>query len=198
MPNLDLMALSTEKLAGTYYLHRIRETASGFRLNPDGVFQFFFTYGALDRYGMGRWTIEGDKVILQSRPWGGSDFAFIASDTSGRGVTVKISDPNPLFQKHVLASLKNGEDGTWQSPDTRGEIHFTAMEASTITLAFEYCPERFTFFPVENKEHNYFEFRLQPWIMEVFFDRFPLTAKRHVLLGRHPLLQGDEFVYEKG
>jgi len=191
------MPLSLQKVAGVYYLHRVKETASGFKLNTDGTFQFFFTYGALDRYGLGNFKFENETLILQSRPWNGKDFALITGDTSGRGTIIKITDKNPIFQKHVFASLKNGEDGSWKSPDTKGEINFPDSEASIITLAFEFCPERFTFFPIENKEHNYFEFRLEPGIMEVFFDNFPLKMKRHVLIGRHPLLKGDEFIYEK-
>jgi hypothetical protein len=193
-----MSAVSIEKLIGVYYLHSVRETASGFKLNPDRTFQFFFTYGALDRYGSGSWTIENDSVILQSKPWDGKDFALTSSDTSGRGITVKITDKNPIFQKHVFASLKNGEEGSWQVPDARGEIHFADNEVSVITLAFEFCPERFTFFPVTDKEKNYFEFRPEPRIMEVFFNNFPLKAKRRVLVGKHPLLKGEEFIYEKG
>ena len=186
-----------EKVVGIYLLHSVRETETGFKLNPDGTFQFFFTYGALDRYGRGQWTMNDDFVYLQSRPWGGKDFALLTSDTSGAGITVKVTDKNPIFQKHSMASLKNGANGTWLSPDSKGEMHFSHNEASVITLAFEFCPERFTFFPVENKEHNYFEFRLEPWIMEVFFNNFPLKVKRRVLIGKHPLLAGEEFIYEK-
>ena len=198
MSILVAMSLSIEKIAGVYYLHSVRETASGFKLNTDYTFQFFFAYGALDRYGSGKFTIQDDIIMLQSRTWVGKDFALIASDTSGKGVTVKITDANPIFQKNVFASLKNGEEGSWMLPDARGEIHFPDHEANIITLAFEFCRERLTFYPVENKEHNYFEFHLEPWIMEVFFDRFTLKAKKHVLIGRHPLLRGEEFIFEKG
>jgi len=192
------MALSIEKIAGVYFLHSVKEAASGFKLNADGTFQFFFSYGALDRYGLGKFTIQDEFITLQSRPWSGRDFALIASETSGRGVTIKIADEDPVFQKNVFASLKNGEEGSWNYPDARGEIHFPDPEANIITLAFEFCRERITFFPVESKEHNYFSFRLEPWIMEVFFDRFVLKVKRHVLIGKHPLLRGQEFIYEKG
>ena len=192
------MAISLEKIAGIYYLHRLKETASGFKLNIDGSFQFFFSYGALERYGSGLIEIENDNVILQSRPWSGKDFALINSDVSGRDITIKITDKNPVFQKHVFASLSNGTDGSWRSPDSKGEINFPVSGVGVITLAFEFCPERFTFFTVGNKDHNYFEFRLEPWIMEVFFNRFIFRVKRHVLIGKHPLLQGEDFLYEKG
>jgi hypothetical protein len=123
-----------EKTAGEYYLRGVMETASGFKLNPDGTFQFFFIYGALDRFGAGDWTSENDHVILKSKPWSGKDFALIESSESGRGVTVKITDTNPIFSKHVLASLKNGEAGSWQAPGEKGEIHFPAQDIEVIAL----------------------------------------------------------------
>ena len=40
-------------VAGEYYLQGVMETASGFKLNEDSTFQFFFMYGAMDRVGEG-------------------------------------------------------------------------------------------------------------------------------------------------
>jgi hypothetical protein len=188
---------SPATLAGVYYLHGVKETASGIKLNPDGSFQFFFSYGALDRSGSGTWTLQDDTVYLNSRPWSGLDFALMSASTSGNGITVRINDRNPMFYQHVFASLLNGADGSWRAPDKRGEIHFDVRDASSITLVFEFCPERFSTFPVTTTESNYFEFRLEPWVMEVFFSQFPLKAKKNVLLGRHPLLRGNEYIYEK-
>ncbi len=37
--------------------------ASGFLLNPDKTFQFFFSYGALDRTGTGTWTEKNGQLI---------------------------------------------------------------------------------------------------------------------------------------
>lgn len=187
-----------EKTAGEYYLRGVMETASGFKLNADSTFQFFFIYGALDRYGSGNWTIEDEHVVLQSKPWSGKDFALIESSESGRGITVKVTDNNSIFSKHVFASLKNGEAGSWQPPGEKGAIQFPPQDISVITLVFEFCPERFSFFPIENKEHNYFEFRLEPWVMEVFFTNFQLTIEKNRLMGKHPLMVGEEYEYEKG
>ena len=191
------MALTTEKLAGVYELHTVKETASAFKLNASGSFQFFFSYGALDRHGSGTWILNDKMILMQSRPWPGTDFELVASETSGRGITLKVTDPNPVFQKRIFASLKNGEQGSWKAPDAKGEMFFDVNEAETITLAFEFIPERMTFLPIPNKEHNYFEFRLAPWALEVFFKDFSLKANRYMLIGKHPLLTGEQFAYEK-
>jgi hypothetical protein len=85
-----------------------------------------------------------------------------------------------------------------QAPGEKGEIHFPGQDIKTITLVLEFCPERFTFFPKENKEHNYFEFRLEPWIMEVFFNNFQLKIEKHDLIGKHPLMEGGSLSMRRG
>ena len=55
-------------IVGEYYLTGFMETASGFKLNTDSTFDFFFSYGALDRSGKGTWKQEGNKVIFNSKP----------------------------------------------------------------------------------------------------------------------------------
>jgi hypothetical protein len=194
----DMKKRTVEKTAGVYYLHRVKETASGFKLNPDGTFQFFFTYGALDRYGSGNWTLDNDRVVLQSKPWNGKDFVLVNSrNINGNLVLVKIVGGNPVLLRHVFFSLKNGETGSWQQTNDKGEAVFPLQEVSTISVVFEFCPERYTHFTIENHDHNYFEFRFEPWLMEVFFDNFPLKIESYALSGKHPLLKGEKYQYEK-
>jgi hypothetical protein len=196
---MAMAARTIEKTAGTYYLQDVKETASGFKLNPDGTFQFFFTYGALDRYGSGNWVLEDDHVILQSRPWSGKDFALADSKImNGGAVGLKIVGGNPVLLSHVFFSLKKGESGSWQQTSNAGEVLFPLQEVTNISLVFEFCPERFTHFTIENPAHNYFEFRFEQWLMEVFFDKFKLKVSKYALSGGHPLMKGEKFVYEKG
>ena len=56
----------TDTIIGEYYLKGVRETASGFKLNADSTFEFFFSYGALDRMGSGTWQKQGDQIIFSS------------------------------------------------------------------------------------------------------------------------------------
>ncbi|MBK7389870.1 MAG: hypothetical protein IPI23_12625 [Bacteroidetes bacterium] len=51
---------------GIYYLENVMETASGFKLNEDNTFEFFFSPGALDRTGSGTWQQNGDQIIFNS------------------------------------------------------------------------------------------------------------------------------------
>ncbi|MBK8301812.1 MAG: hypothetical protein IPK90_15565 [Chitinophagaceae bacterium] len=55
-------------LTGEYFLTGVREMASGFLIQPDNTFQFFFAYGALDRMGSGTWSVKGDSIFLTVLP----------------------------------------------------------------------------------------------------------------------------------
>ena len=48
---IPFMMNAKNSLAGEYYLKAVMETASGFNPHSDSTFEFFFSYGALDRYG---------------------------------------------------------------------------------------------------------------------------------------------------
>ena len=188
-----------EKTAGTYYLQNVNETASGFQLVADGTFRFFFTYGALDRYGSGKWTLENGNAILQSRPWVGRDFEFVSSGTvNDDAVSVKIVESNPQLISHAFISLRNGETGSWTQTNQQGVARFPGQAVASISLVFEFAPERFTRYLPDDPSQNSFAFKFEPWMMEVYFDKFPLKVERYALAGKHPLLRGERYVYEKG
>jgi len=52
------------QLSGHYTLNGVMETGSELLLHPDGRFQWYFTYGALDLDAEGRWQREGSHVVL--------------------------------------------------------------------------------------------------------------------------------------
>jgi hypothetical protein len=190
--------MDQQSLVGEYYLAGVPEMASGFKLDPDNTFQFFLMYGALDRYGSGEWK-EGDgRVIFQSKPWSGKDFALVESKVvEDNAVVIKITDANDEVLRHVQASLK-GMEGTWQPADESGIIQFQKQDVvSGISLVFAFCPERFSVFRIDNPLHNYYEFRFEPWIVEYFFDDFQLEIMEEGLKGAHPMMDGKDFYYER-
>ena len=85
-----------------------------------------------------------------------------------------------------------------QKPLTNdGNIFFTAQDVDSIALLFEFSPERETKIVMPVKDHNYFEFRFQPWVMEVFFRDFELNIEAAGLAGPHPLLTGPSYQFIK-
>ncbi len=189
--------MNPPSIPGEYYLQGVRETASGFLLNYDGTFQFFFSYGALDRQGSGTWKLTDDKIVFNSRTKPGFDFSLVESKkTNVEGITIRIQDNNPHLLRYVYASLEAGKDHSWIPASDTGVISFPQVSTDSISLLFEFCPERFSSFKIEN-DHNDFTFRFEPWLVEVFLSDFTLQTGESILTGGHPLMTGDEYRYEK-
>ena len=190
--------MTADTIAGEYYLTGLREMASGFLFRPDGSFQFFFTYGAMDRFGSGKWEHSGPQIILNSRPKPSYDFALMESKVQSHNfINIKMTADNPVLLRHVFCSLQNGEEGSWKQMSQYGDVQFPKQEVETISLILEFCPERFSIIPVSHEEHNEFIFRFEPTIMEVFFENLILQIGQEGLSGKHPLMEGDEYRYEK-
>ena len=51
---------------GHYYLRGVMETGSELMLHPDGRFQWYLVYGALDLFAEGRWEEKEGAVLLVS------------------------------------------------------------------------------------------------------------------------------------
>ncbi|PWT76335.1 MAG: hypothetical protein C5B59_06875 [Bacteroidetes bacterium] len=72
-------------------------------------------------------------------------------------------------------------------------VQIPENEIKSISIIFRLCPDRYSVFPINDKRFNFFKFRFEPWIAEVFFDHLILHPERHSLRGQHPLLDGNHF-----
>lgn len=57
-----------ETVEGHYFLEGVMETGSELLIRPDGRFQFYLVYGALDLFADGTWQKSGNTVVLTSDP----------------------------------------------------------------------------------------------------------------------------------
>lgn len=62
VPAIALSSARTDH-SGHYYLQGVMETGSELLLRPDGRFQWYLSYGALDLFAEGRWS-EKDGIVL--------------------------------------------------------------------------------------------------------------------------------------
>ena len=182
-------------IAGEYYLRGVTEVGSGFLLMPDSTFQFFFSYGALDREGSGTWVLKDKRITLNSRRRPDHDFAVKSSKKSDDNfITIRITDNNTQLLKYVYAKMEFTDTIMEGMTDQRGEIQFPKKEVKNLSLVFQFCPEKISVFEL-NKEHNQFEFRFEPWIAEYFFADFHLKLEGKDLKGKHPLLDEKEYLF---
>ena len=134
--------MDTSSWAGEYYLQGAREMASGFLLGPDGDFKFFFSYGALDRYGSGKWVPGDGQVLFTSVTKAGNDFELLDSKkVEGDRIIIRVKDNNQTLPGYVYGSLQKGAEGSWVQANKDGEIDFPGQEKETISLLFEFCPD---------------------------------------------------------
>lgn len=89
--------------AGHYYLRGVMETGSELMLQPDGRFQWYLVYGALDLFAEGRWREADGQILLTSEKTkdvpepGFATLALTIRDKSlvppdGRGAYIRPSD----------------------------------------------------------------------------------------------------------
>jgi hypothetical protein len=178
-------------ISGEYMLTNVREMASGFLLMPDHQFQFFFSYGALDRQAKGEWRQEGDQVIFNSTSWSGADFSIINSSAEQpeEGIVVVLDPPNPMLAAYLHLSLSGGQADSWVQFRGPGELRLEPQEFDSLAIQFEFCPERFTVLLI-TKGHNQFVIRPEPTLFELYLDQFTLLHTVDGLSGKHPLLEG--------
>ena len=186
-------------IAGVYYLTGQMEMASGFKLNTDSTFEFFFSYGALDRYGKGKWEVKDKEIILNSTSKFTKDFALLQSKTvaDNDSITITIATENEMIPRNFYAQIGTEEKMIGEPTDSKGMIKFSKREFDTIKLMFEFSAERESVFTITDKTANYFEFKLLPTVWEVFFTDFHLEYSKDELTGEHPMLERKRYSYEK-
>lgn len=186
-----------DSIAGEYHLQGVMETASAILLKPDSTFELYFSYGAMDRQGRGKWTMDNGKIVLNSRPRPQLDFALVTSKVSADDfTTIKIVDSNAQVLPFFEALIKTPDGEKYGRMNQEGIYQIPKTKATGIDLFFTMAPERYSSFPVTSDD-NYFEFRIEPWIIEIFADNITLKLSENGLTGEHPLLKGNAFSYEK-
>lgn len=185
-------------IAGEYYLQGVREMASGFLLRPDHTFQFFFTYGALDRFGAGEWTNKNGHIFFNSKLRPADGYTLISSSKKDEGfINILLEGNNPMANVYTFVSLQGGAEDSWKQMKQQGDVQFQLQQLKTISLMHEFFPDKITTVTILSSDHTEFVFRMEASVQEVFFDNFSLQVQDGSLAGRHPLLQGNEFLYCK-
>ena len=186
-------------LAGEYYLEGVMEVGSGILLKPDHTFEMFFTYGSLDKSGTGTWTVKDSTVILNSGAKPVNDFKLISGKKTGtEGITVKISDPNTNILRYMACVISGKRFADTSEADENGMIHFARSRADSIGLVHEMFSDRICYFDISKSADNYFEFSIEPWIMNIYCDNLVLSVHNGYLEGIHPMLEpGKIYTYRK-
>ena len=188
---------SQDSIAGRYFLQGVMEMASVLELNADSTFNFFYSYGAVDRYGNGKWSVTGSKIILNSRQRPPLDFKMIESKANtDNSITIQILDNNKALLHYVYCIISTISGQHDADANSEGIISFPKEPIDSISLLFRLCPDRYSTFKVD-KNLNFFQFRFERWLPEIFFDQIQMKYEENLLIGQHPLLKGNTYRFSK-
>lgn len=132
------------------YLLDMPETASALRIGPGDRFEWAFSQGALDLVAEGRWTREGDALLLTSDPpVVPPRFAQTGSDQGGPGLIVLVTNDRgaPAGNLDVMAEYADGTHDLGFID--RGEYRFESQAGRTIvtlrlgSIVYDFISESF-------------------------------------------------------
>lgn len=190
--------VAEKNIPGEYYLEGVMEVGSGFQLKEDHTFNFFFSYGALDRVGKGTWKLADDKIVFNSEPWPGSDFVLAKQEhRNSKQIIIQVTDANTTIIGQVGCIISGGGKTQKIQTEQDGTATFEPQQVDSIVLFHLYFSDEMSVFPAAGDD-NYFEFTFQPWLGTVFFKDFSLAVNKEGLTGGHPLLKEErEYSYAK-
>lgn len=186
-----------QQYTGEYYLTGVRETAGGLLLSADSSFEFYFSSGALDRTGKGKWTVAGNQVILNAVQVNGNDFTFKKdSATDRRGLVIKIDDRNSNLYLYVLANIWVNGTPEQVFVNSSKEILSTHAAADSIEVLFQFVPERKTTY-LPKKGKNYVEFQMEQWLFDIYFNHQVCIVVPDGLKLTIPFISDRELFFKK-
>lgn len=182
---------------GEYYFRK-QEMVAGFNFSVDGKFQFFFSYGAVDRSATGTFSFEGDTVKLKSDKEAGKDFTVTKHVKEASAYTIKFEHPNKYLLTNIRCSFFVGNEKRDEYTDSNGEVHVDLRHCDTIFVYHELYPDIVTLVKDEQNDNNKFTLTLNPSLEQVSFKGIDLKIENDRTLTCLPNyfmpLEGIEFV----
>ena len=129
--------MSQKKIQGEYYFRKM-EMASGFNFTADGKFEFFFSYGAVDRNATGTFLVEGDTLKLKSDKEPGKDFTVTSQSKQSKGYKLKFNDANKYLVQNILCIFLTEGKRQEAYTDSNGEVSVDFQIAILFMFSINY------------------------------------------------------------
>ncbi|MBK9485381.1 MAG: hypothetical protein IPO01_09260 [Chitinophagaceae bacterium] len=168
--------MSQTKILGEYAFRKT-EMIAGFNFTAAGTFQFFFSYGAVDRSAAGTFTVEGNTIKLTSNKEAGKDFTVTAQSKDATGYTINFTHANKyLLQNIYCVFFVNGEKQEAVT-DNKGEIHVDLAHCDSIYAKHLLFPDIVTLVKDAGNKNNRFTLALNPSLEQLSFKGIDLTIE---------------------
>lgn len=168
--------MSQKKIEGEYAFRKT-EMVAGFNFTAAGAFQFFFSYGAVDRTAAGTFAVEGNTIKLTSNKEAGNDFTVTAQSKEATGYTINFNHPNKYLLKNILrVFFVNGKEERAVT-NSQGEVHVDLSHCDSIYAQHLLFPDILTLVKDANNKNNRFTLALNPSLEQLSFKGIHLTIE---------------------
>lgn len=153
---------------GEFYFRK-QEMVAGFKFTADGTFEFFYSYGAVDRNAKGSFTIEGDILKLKSDKAPGNDFAIDKQFHEGSGYVITCQAPNKQLLPYMQCIAFAGDKKEAYESNNEGVIHIDKDHVDKIYVKHSLFPDIPTLIKEEANANNRFVVTLLPSVQQLSF-----------------------------
>ncbi len=160
--------MSTTIIKGEFYFRKT-EMVAGFKFSEEGTFQFFFSYGAVDRNAAGTFLVEENLVKLKSNKEPGKDFTVTRQTRQGSGFTLRFTDPNPQLTGNIRCIFQLGDKREEAISDSKGQVKMDIPQCDTIYVQHLLYPDIVTLVKEPANENNQFDLSLNPSLEQLSF-----------------------------
>lgn len=190
-------SFSQGSLDAVYQLYGVMEMASAFKFNPDHTFQFYLSYGAMDRQAAGTYKLEGNNIILISDKTAGQDFHIIKESRSKKP-QIKVNAPQVWFASNVVCRFIKGDQEEYVQTDDSGVAESTYSDCDVIMVLHGLYPDEWTVIKSKENENQFFEIGLNPSLEKVSFKGVIASMENDVVTLKYEFLFGPgEAKFEK-
>lgn len=189
------IAQSSPDLFGEYNASR-QELATAFLLKPDSTFEFYFSYGALDRFGQGTFHVTPEQIIFTSDNQAKPDFSLVKESASGNAFTVQLQGTGDMTEFFSVTAFHDGKAA--EAPvEADGFARFPEAKYDSLNIAFQFAGEKhFSFYPKPGTHQLLFD--VEPSILNVSFATWSMKRLPGAFEGRLPFTDLTPFTFRKG
>ncbi len=164
-----------QSLDGVYRLIGVHDMACAFQFSKEGKFNFFMSYGAIDRTATGKYTLHNGLIQLQSDKIPGHDVEILHQNNSSHDIEIKVNAPNEYLMKYTSAIAFYKDQGEKYETNQNGIIKISKPDPDSVFIKHELYAD----IPTKIRDHlnrnTHFEITLKPSLEQVSFEGIELT-----------------------
>jgi len=136
------------------YIFARQEMVAAFNFSSDGRFEFFHSYGAVDRNATGKFTVNGRKLIVYSGKAAGKDFTILQQTKQTTGYQLQFVDSNKYLLSNIRCIFKIGTEVREAVTDEYGRIKLNYSDCDSIYVQHLLFPDIVTLVKDINNTNN--------------------------------------------